>query len=117
MGADCLAVLEVLHRALMLFGGRPTSKRAEVSTFAGAGVGFARVQPVFPRAEFADHGDVPFFDRWTNEAAFTGAGSLVFSTASIPDTLATDGPKAAVSAGTPERRSSNVKNSVASFSK
>jgi len=75
---DCSVVLEVLHRPLVLFGGRSTSERSEVSSFARAGVGFAGIQPVFSRAEFADHGGFPFFRCWQKKAANAGAGVCPF---------------------------------------
>ena len=56
-----LVVFEVLHRPLVLFGGGAAAERAEVSALAGSRVGFSRVQAVFARAEFANHGDFPFF--------------------------------------------------------
>src|ERR1700683_3012679 len=51
-----LVVFEVLHGALVLFGGGATAERAEVTALTGSRVGFSRIQAVFARAEFANHG-------------------------------------------------------------
>jgi hypothetical protein len=71
-------MLEVLDRPLMLFDGDPASECSEVSSFARARVGFAGIQPVFCRAEFADHGGFPFLPHSFFVAASIGAvpGSL-----------------------------------------
>jgi hypothetical protein len=54
-------VFEVLHGAFVLFGGGATAERAEVTALAGSRVGFSRIQAVFARGEFANHGGFPFF--------------------------------------------------------
>src|SRR5258708_38378352 len=47
--------LEILHGTLMLFGRRTRRKRAEVAAAAGLRVDFARIEPIAPRLELADH--------------------------------------------------------------
>jgi hypothetical protein len=47
--------LEVLHRALVLFGCRARFEGAQISAPFGFRVEFARVQPIFVRSEFAYH--------------------------------------------------------------
>src|SRR5262249_36307047 len=47
--------LEELHRALMLLGRLPASKRAEIAPLAGARVLLARIEPVLARFQLADH--------------------------------------------------------------
>src|ERR1051325_3220660 len=48
--------LEVLHLALVLFGGFARREGAEIPAPAGLWIDLAGIQPVFARLEFADHG-------------------------------------------------------------
>ncbi len=48
--------LEVLHGALVLFGGFPRGEGAEVASFASLRILFARVEAVFAGLQFPDHG-------------------------------------------------------------
>ena len=48
--------LEILHRALVLFGGGAAGKRAEIAAPAGLRIDFARKEPVFAGRQFTDHG-------------------------------------------------------------
>jgi hypothetical protein len=48
--------LEILHGAFVLFGRRARFESAEIAPFAGPGVHFAGIKPVFARLQFADHG-------------------------------------------------------------
>src|SRR5882757_3665418 len=50
-----LVSLEVLHRALVLFGGGPRFERAQISTALGLRIELPRIQTIFARAQFADH--------------------------------------------------------------
>src|SRR5262245_35574523 len=47
--------LEILHRALVLLRRRARLERAEITPAASLGVGFARIEPVAPGLELADH--------------------------------------------------------------
>src|SRR5580698_11329083 len=47
--------LEILHRFLMLRGGRARTKFAQIAPPAGARVFLAGIEPVFAGGEFADH--------------------------------------------------------------
>ena len=49
------AVLEELHRTLMLFGCRASLEGAEVSPPPGVRIGLARVQPIPSGFQLADH--------------------------------------------------------------
>src|SRR5262249_43914248 len=48
-------VLEILHLAFVLHRRRPSVKRAEVAALARAGIGLARIKPVFAPFQCADH--------------------------------------------------------------
>jgi hypothetical protein len=52
---SCLLSLEVLHRALVLFGCGARFEGAQISPPFGFRVELARVQPIFAGAEFAYH--------------------------------------------------------------
>jgi len=48
--------LEILHRALVLLRRRTRLERAEITPAASLRVGLARIEPVAPGLELADHG-------------------------------------------------------------
>jgi hypothetical protein len=48
--------LEILHCTLVLFRRGARLEGAEIATPAGPGINFTRIQPVFTRSQFADHG-------------------------------------------------------------
>src|ERR1041385_4651298 len=48
--------LEILHVALVLFGGRAGPEGAEISALAGSRIDLARIEPVLAALQFADHG-------------------------------------------------------------
>jgi hypothetical protein len=50
-----MAVLEVLHSALMLFSLFAGGKRSQIAALAGPRVRLPRVQSILARLEFADH--------------------------------------------------------------
>jgi hypothetical protein len=47
--------LEVLHFALMLLGGSPRMKGAEVAALAGSRIDFPRIEPKLSGRKFPDH--------------------------------------------------------------
>src|SRR5207245_8903963 len=49
------APLEVLHGAIVPFGGRAAGERPQVATLTGLWVFLSRVQPVFPRFQLPNH--------------------------------------------------------------
>jgi hypothetical protein len=60
--------LEILHFALVLFGGGTGFKRSQVSASARSGILFARVKPVLAGCQFTDHGGSPFADAFDENA-------------------------------------------------
>jgi hypothetical protein len=66
--------LEVLHRPLMLLGSGASAKGAEIAAPAGARAFPARIESVFARDKFANHGITPR-SRMTSESAADARGS------------------------------------------
>src|SRR5262245_60326263 len=52
--------LEVLDRALVPLGRGEAAERAEVPAAAGPRIALARIEPVLPRLQLADHAQAPF---------------------------------------------------------
>jgi hypothetical protein len=46
---------EILNFSLMLFSGSASFKGTEVAAALGLGIYFARIQPIFAAADFANH--------------------------------------------------------------
>src|SRR6266566_5446252 len=59
--AKPLMPLEILHRALVLFRGRSGFEGAEIAALAGFRIDLARIEPIFPGLQFADHGTMASF--------------------------------------------------------
>src|SRR5262249_3853969 len=51
--------LEILHGALVLFGGRTRFERAEIAPSTGLRIDLARIEPVLAGLQLADHGMLP----------------------------------------------------------
>jgi len=47
--------LEILHRLLVLRGGRARAEGAEIAPASGLRIFLARIEPVFAGSQFADH--------------------------------------------------------------
>jgi hypothetical protein len=50
---------EVLYRAFMFFCRYARAERAQVSSLAGLGINFARIESVLSGLQLSDHGDLP----------------------------------------------------------
>jgi hypothetical protein len=51
-----LVPLEILHGALVLFGGRARLEGAKIATLAGFRIHLSGIEPIFARLQFAYHG-------------------------------------------------------------
>src|SRR6201986_498545 len=54
-----LMPLEILHRAFGFFGRPARCEGAEIAALAGFGIHLERIEPVFARLQFTDHGHCP----------------------------------------------------------
>jgi hypothetical protein len=55
-GDDGSMPLEILHGALVLFGGGPRLEGSEIAALAGFRIHLSGIEPVFTRLQFSDHG-------------------------------------------------------------
>lgn len=55
-----MLLFEELHGTFVTLCGGATSERAEVLAPPSSSIGFARIQPILPRLELADHATAPY---------------------------------------------------------
>src|SRR5262245_30900604 len=66
------AVLEELHRALVLLRRRAGGERPQVAALTGPWIQLPRIEPVMARLELANHGDAPQIVRAARGSATSG---------------------------------------------